>query len=325
MTRWQGTRQADRVAPDRAADRPGRARPSDGPGQPAVARHLAPRDPADPAEDPPIPARSGPRARSGRRRTRPAGPRGVPRRRRSRDRADAGSPVPAAAGAAPLEPARDRPDECVLRSSALERRPGRARRPPGGSGPRAPRPRPSRSTTGLLPGRTRARPASRQPTAAASARRSGRSARWYTPREYDDEPIRAPLHHRASRVGTVRRSSSPCPADRRHDLRLVRQPDRALPRQDAGRRGGDVNLATEVATIRYLPDVAGRTELVGAIEAAGYELEAARRRAPDRRHRAGRSARGRAGRRGRRPGPRAARSARSRRSSRSASPSGSWS
>ncbi len=35
-----------------------------------------------------------------------------------------------------------------------------------------------------------------------------------------------------------------------------------------------VNLATEVATIRYLPDVAGRGELVGAIEAAGYELKA---------------------------------------------------
>ena len=36
-----------------------------------------------------------------------------------------------------------------------------------------------------------------------------------------------------------------------------------------------VNLATEVATIRYLPDVAGRAELVGAIEAAGYELKPA--------------------------------------------------
>jgi Cu+-exporting ATPase len=35
-----------------------------------------------------------------------------------------------------------------------------------------------------------------------------------------------------------------------------------------------VNLATEVATIRYLPDVAGRPELVGAIEAAGYEVRA---------------------------------------------------
>jgi Cu+-exporting ATPase len=35
-----------------------------------------------------------------------------------------------------------------------------------------------------------------------------------------------------------------------------------------------VNLATEVATIRYLPDQAGRDELVGAIEAAGYEVKA---------------------------------------------------
>ena len=34
-----------------------------------------------------------------------------------------------------------------------------------------------------------------------------------------------------------------------------------------------VNLATEVATIRYLPDVAGRAQLVEAIEAAGYDLK----------------------------------------------------
>src|SRR5687767_1206123 len=34
----------------------------------------------------------------------------------------------------------------------------------------------------------------------------------------------------------------------------------------------NVNLATETATIRYLPDVAGRDELVGAVEAAGYEV-----------------------------------------------------
>ena len=33
-----------------------------------------------------------------------------------------------------------------------------------------------------------------------------------------------------------------------------------------------VNLATEVATIRYLPETVGRTELVGAIEAAGYDV-----------------------------------------------------
>ncbi|MEA2549626.1 MAG: P-type Cu+ transporter, partial [Chloroflexota bacterium] len=38
-----------------------------------------------------------------------------------------------------------------------------------------------------------------------------------------------------------------------------------------------VNLATEVATIRYLPAEAGRAELVAAVEAAGYDV----RRAPD--------------------------------------------
>jgi Cu+-exporting ATPase len=39
-----------------------------------------------------------------------------------------------------------------------------------------------------------------------------------------------------------------------------------------GVESATVNLATEVATIRYLPDVTGRTELVGAIEAAGYDV-----------------------------------------------------
>jgi Cu+-exporting ATPase len=37
-----------------------------------------------------------------------------------------------------------------------------------------------------------------------------------------------------------------------------------------------VNLATEMATIRYLPGQAGRAEFVGAIEAAGYEVRARR-------------------------------------------------
>src|SRR6185436_1671492 len=35
-----------------------------------------------------------------------------------------------------------------------------------------------------------------------------------------------------------------------------------------------VNLATEIATIRYLPDLAAPADLVGAIEAAGYEVRA---------------------------------------------------
>ena len=47
----------------------------------------------------------------------------------------------------------------------------------------------------------------------------------------------------------------------------------------------NVNLATEVATIRYLPEAVGRSELVGAIEKAGYDvrpgaLEAAEAQAP---------------------------------------------
>ncbi len=36
--------------------------------------------------------------------------------------------------------------------------------------------------------------------------------------------------------------------------------------------GASVNLATEVATVRYLPSLAGRNELVKAIEAAGYDV-----------------------------------------------------
>ena len=35
-----------------------------------------------------------------------------------------------------------------------------------------------------------------------------------------------------------------------------------------------VNLATEMATIRYLPDITGRDDLVGAVEAAGYDVRA---------------------------------------------------
>ncbi len=44
-------------------------------------------------------------------------------------------------------------------------------------------------------------------------------------------------------------------------------------RKTPGVAEASVNLATEVATIRYLPDRAGRAELVRAVEAAGYELK----------------------------------------------------
>ena len=40
-----------------------------------------------------------------------------------------------------------------------------------------------------------------------------------------------------------------------------------------------VNLATEMATIRYLPDLAARADLVGAVEDAGYDVRATK--APD--------------------------------------------
>src|SRR6476660_5311842 len=39
-----------------------------------------------------------------------------------------------------------------------------------------------------------------------------------------------------------------------------------------GVESASVNLATEIATIHYLPAQAGRAELVHAVEAAGYEV-----------------------------------------------------
>ncbi len=46
-----------------------------------------------------------------------------------------------------------------------------------------------------------------------------------------------------------------------------------------GVESADVNLATEVATVRFRPDIADEAALVGAIESAGYEV---RQRAPTR-------------------------------------------
>ena len=43
-------------------------------------------------------------------------------------------------------------------------------------------------------------------------------------------------------------------------------------RQTEGVAGASVNLATEVATIQYLPELADRSALVSAIEAAGYDV-----------------------------------------------------
>src|SRR5271157_5607940 len=43
-------------------------------------------------------------------------------------------------------------------------------------------------------------------------------------------------------------------------------------RKTPGVAEASVNLATEVATVRYLPEIAGLDELARAIEAAGYEV-----------------------------------------------------
>src|SRR5207342_1911236 len=43
-------------------------------------------------------------------------------------------------------------------------------------------------------------------------------------------------------------------------------------RKTPGVESAMVNLATEMATIHYLPEVADRGALVGAIEAAGYDV-----------------------------------------------------
>jgi Cu+-exporting ATPase len=52
----------------------------------------------------------------------------------------------------------------------------------------------------------------------------------------------------------------------------VNRIERFLKKAD-GVEAASVNLATEIATIRYLPDVTGRAELAEAVEAAGYDLK----------------------------------------------------
>jgi Cu+-exporting ATPase len=79
-------------------------------------------------------------------------------------------------------------------------------------------------------------------------------------------------------------ASPPSPAQRPAEIELpiagmtcascVNRIERFL-NKTPGVEEASVNLATEMATIRYLPDVAGRAELVGAVEAAGYEIKRA--------------------------------------------------
>ena len=83
----------------------------------------------------------------------------------------------------------------------------------------------------------------------------------YTPREYVEPNYR----HAARRVEVA------LPIEGMTCASCVNRIERFL-RKTAGRRDATVNLATELATIVYLPDVAGRADLVGAVEAAGYEI-----------------------------------------------------
>jgi Cu+-exporting ATPase len=52
-------------------------------------------------------------------------------------------------------------------------------------------------------------------------------------------------------------------------------------RKTDGVEDASVNLATEIATIRYVPELADREGLVGAVEAAGYDVRAVTEPAPD--------------------------------------------
>jgi Cu+-exporting ATPase len=47
-------------------------------------------------------------------------------------------------------------------------------------------------------------------------------------------------------------------------------------RKTPGVEDASVNLATEIATIQYLPEIASRADLVGAVESAGYEIRVPR-------------------------------------------------
>ena len=87
----------------------------------------------------------------------------------------------------------------------------------------------------------------------------------YTPREYE-----------RNHPGQRRAADRSDPSRRGNDLRELRQPHRALPEEDARASPRPPSISRpRSATIRYLPEVAGRAELDAAIEAAGYELKPA--------------------------------------------------
>ena len=91
---------------------------------------------------------------------------------------------------------------------------------------------------------------------------------WYTPREYDDRPETPTLDPVAPGPPATELA---LPIEGMTCASCVNRIERFLGKTP-GVEAATVNLATETATIRYLPDITGRAELVGAIEAAGYDV-----------------------------------------------------
>ena len=94
--------------------------------------------------------------------------------------------------------------------------------------------------------------------------------RAYTPREYADRRHDSPSAALPPNAA-VPSTEVQLPVEGMSCASCVNRIERFL-RKTPGVAEASVNLATEVATVRYLPEVAGLDELVRAIEAAGYEV-----------------------------------------------------
>ena len=232
--------QADRVAPDGATDRPCRPRGADLPGDLAVARGPAPGDHRDGLEDAPVPGRpvgQVERRRSAGSGARRAGPRATARpASRWTRRGSVGWDV-ARVLDRDVEALRQLGVECRLRGQP---RNGDDATVGGGEVERSPRAWDRRADDGVV----------RHGTSLAQ------TGRWYTPREYDIASATTEL--------TLPIEGMTCAS-------CVNRIERFLGKTP-GVETATVNLATETATIRYLPDRADRADLVGAIEAAGYDV-----------------------------------------------------
>ena len=207
MTRWHGISRLTGLRPDGATDRPRRPRRPDLPGDLAVARGRPRRDRRGP------PARTR-RSHAGRSREverdgvaavagPPAGPRATASAASRCIRR--GSAAGTSRASSTSTPRRVSQLGVERRSVTSARRPRRRRVPwrRGGTDPTGP---------------------------GSSVRMATRSGTPRVSHSRTDAILPGSMNDRTP-------TSRAVPADRGHDLRVVRQPDRALPRQDAGRRG----------------------------------------------------------------------------------------